>query len=60
MTKNKVDDDRQSDTIDGVVKPKVRWFDGSMHLDVRQVARSVPFRDKLAKVEQLERRLRND
>ena len=58
MTKNKIDDQR-SGRIDGVVKPKVRWFDGSTYLDLGKVVRSAPFRDKLDKVEQLERRLRD-
>lgn len=55
MTKNKIDD-RRSGRIDGLVKPKVRWFDGSTYLEPSKVVRSAPFRDKL---EQLERRLRD-
>lgn len=59
MTKNKIDD-RRSGGIDGLVKPKVRWFDGSTYLEPGKVVRSAPFRDKLEKLEQLERRLRDD
>ena len=58
MARNK-DDGRQAGWTDGVVKPKVRWFDGSMYLELRKVAQSAPFHNKLDKVEQLEKRLRD-
>lgn len=59
MTKSKVGD-RQPDRTEGLVKPKVRWFDGSMYLDIREVVQSAPFQKKLEEVEQLEKRLRGN
>ncbi len=59
MTKRKAND-HPSGGDDGVVKPTIRWFDGSMHLDIGKVVSSVPFRDKLDKVELLEKRLQDD
>ena len=48
----------ESDTSIDKAKPKYRWIDGSVYLDVNELAKSRSFQEKVRQTAELQREIR--